>query len=133
MADSEPPRTQPLSSGALIAIVVAGFLLWPHVEKLSQFTQLFVDRAAATEACLMAGNMNNNLPPLPRTDGGLVDYFGSSANATQARAAREAERRSREIQMRAAAERSRDQQLRQAAAQDAESVLAVCRQKSYPR
>jgi hypothetical protein len=133
VSESAPQPAQPLGAGALIVVVVAGFILWPHVEKLSEFTHVFVDRAAAAEACMTASSMDSNLPPLPRTSGGLIDYFGSSANATQARAAREAERRSREIRMRAAAERSRDLQLRQAAAQGTESVLAVCRQRGYPR
>lgn len=124
---------QPFSAGAIIGLVVAGFILWPHVDKLSQFTPVFVNRAAAAEACMIANTMESNLPPLPRTDGGLIDFFGSSANATQARSAREAERRSREIQMRTAAERSRDLQLREAASQGTEAVLRVCRAKGYPR
>jgi len=133
MTDPTSNSNSPSGIGAAAVLVVAAVLLWPQVDKLSRFTPVFVDRSAAVETCMTARTIDDNLPPLPRTDGGLIDYFGSSPHATQARAARAAERRSREIQMRAAAERSRDRELRQAAVTGPEAVLRVCVEKGYPR
>ncbi len=133
MTDSTSNSNSPSGIGAAAVLVVAAVLLWPQVDKLSRFTPVFIDRSAAAETCMTARTIDDNLPPLPRTDGGLIDYFGSSTQATQARAARAAERRLREIQLRAAAERSRDRELREAAVAGSEAVLRVCIEKGYPR
>jgi len=133
MTEPTSNPNSPSGIGAAAVLVVGAVLLWPQVDNLSRFTPVFVDRSAAAETCMTARTIDDNLPPLPRTDGGLIDYFGSSTHAAEARAARAAERRSREIQLRAAAERSRDRELSQAAVAGPEAVLRVCVEKGYPR
>jgi hypothetical protein len=133
MADQAPNAAQPLHVGTAVVIVIVSVLVWQNIGSASRFTTAFVDRSAAAEACMTARTIEDNLPPLPRTSGGLIDFFGSSPEADAARAARAAERRDREIRLRAAAERSRDEELRRAAASGPEEVLRVCIAKGYPR
>lgn len=144
MAESAPNAVQPLSSDTvslmqfIVAAILASMLIWHNIERISQFTTVFVDRAAAAEACMTARTIDDNLTPRPTFPFGSagfasIEYAYQQNALAAARAARDSERRYREILLRSAAERSRDLELRRAAASGAESVVRVCTEKGYPR
>lgn len=126
-----------VSAIATLFALAVGTLIWSNVHLLSRWTQLFVDREHATEACLTASTIEVGLPDIPSfpvfgAQVGDLQWFLQNNARSSAISSRRAVTLQREIRMIVAAEASRDLELAKAAAIGAPRLVTACRQKGYP-